>query len=321
MTLKPVNKIVFAILVFLISISLMGCGATPPVPTVTPTIPATDIPTKTTVPTFSPTSTPSPSSTPTLPAVPTISVNTQSAISMANQCRLVVDGLNNLKKDLSLPDHFLSENSFRQPSDFDPNGYFQVLKHLTIAPGHKLDYVYFTDDLGGLPLVYTRKSSDAPFQSYADLLKSFGEEESNERSYDQLQHRYDYLESIEIDNSPESYFEFLSLVFSGDQFYLWWHGLYNDTKILCDSSDIQYVNADLQGFDIEFPQDIKDRIEKIDFSPVVIIGESEVTIRMVTFTKWGGFFESVYVMEKENPNRLLDAQFNPIIEYDCDISF
>lgn len=321
MTSKPAQKLITVILVIFISVNLMGCGAVTPVPTVTPTNTATPIPTKTPIPTATTTPTPKPSPTATIPAVPTISVNTQSAISMASECRQVVDGLYNLKKDLGLPEHFTSENPFRQPTDFDPNKYFQIFTHLKIASGYKLDYIYFNDELGGLPLVYARKTSSAPFQSYAELLKSFGEEIEGERSYGRLRHSYDYLERIQIDKAPESYFEFTALAYQGNQFYLWWHGLYNDLKILCDSSDMQYVNDDLQGFDIEFPQDVKDRIEKIDFSPVVIVGENDVTVRMITFTKWGGFFENVYVMDKENPMQLLDVKFNPIIEYDCGINF
>lgn len=321
MTSKPAQKLITVILIIFISVNLMGCGAVTPVPTVTPTNTATPIPTKTPIPTATTTPTPKPSPTATIPAVPTISVNTQSAISMASECRQIVDGLYNLKKDLGLPEHFTSENPFRQTTDFDPNKYFQIFTHLKIASGYKLDYIYFNDELGGLPLVYARKTSSAPFKSYAELLKSFGEEMEGERSYGQLRHKYDYLERIQIDKTPESYFEFTTLAFQGDQFYLWWHGLYNDLKILCDSSDIQYVNADMEGFDIEFPQDVKDRIEKIDFSPVVIVGESEVTVRMITFTKWGGFYENVYVMDKDNPMQLLDVQFNPIIEYDCGINF
>lgn len=320
-TLKPTKKIITVLLIIFVSLNLIGCGAVTPVPTFTPTNTATVIPTKTPVPTSTLTPTPEPSSTATIPAVPTVSVNTQSATSMASQCRLVVDGLYNLKTDLGLPEHFMSENPFRQATDFDPNKYFQVFTHLKMISGYKLDYIYFNDELGGLPLVYARKSNDAPFQSYAELLKSFGEEIEGERSYGQLRHKYDYLERIQIDKTPESYFEFTALAFQGDQFYLWWHGLYNDLKILCDSSDLQHVNNDMQGFDIEFPQDVKDRIEKIDFSPVVIVSESDITVRMITFTKWGGFYENVYVMDKENPMQLLDVQFNPIIEYDCGINF
>ena len=147
-----------------------------------------------------------------------------------------------------------------------------------------------------------------------NFLNFFGEEITEERSYGELRHKYDYLEYIQIDKSPVSYFEFVTLAILGDQYYLWWHALYNDAKILCDSSDMSYVDEEMAGFDLEFPQDIKDRIEQIDFNPLVLVEETSVTVRFVTFTKWGGFFENVYVMDKENPMQLLDVQFNSLIK-------
>lgn len=308
----------FLIIVILgLALGTTSCGGVTPVPTSTPTV----IPSKTPIPTATYTPTLEPSPTIAIPPVPTISVNSQSDPSISAECRAVVDGLYNLKKDLGLPDHFTEENPFRLDSEFNPNSYFNVLTHLKLTSGYKLDYIYFNDELGGLPLVYAKKSGNSAFKSYAELLNSFGEEFEGERSYGQLRHKYDYLEQIQIDKTPESYFEFVTLAFLGDQFYLWWHGLYNDSIILCDPSDMQYVDAEMKGFDIEFPQNVTDRIEEIDFSPVVIVGDSDVTVRFVTFTKWGGFFENVYVMDKENPMQLLDVKFNPLIEYDCGISF
>ena len=302
-----------AIVILGLALGTTGCGGVTPVHTSTPS--RTPIPTATYTPTLEP------SPTVAIPPVPTISVNNQSALPISSECRAVVDGLYNMKKDLGLPDHFTQENPFRLDSEFNPNSYFNVLTHLQITSGYKLDYIYFNDELGGLPLVYAKRSSNAPFQSYAELLNSLGEEFEGERSYGQLRHKYDYLEQIQIDKTPESYFEFITLAFLGDQFYLWWHGLYNDSIILCDPSDMQYVDAEMKSFEIEFPQNVRDRIEEIDFSPVVIVGDSDVTVRFVAFTKWGGFFENVYVMDKENPMQILDVKFNPLIEYDCGINF
>jgi hypothetical protein len=101
-------------------------------------------------------------------------------------------------------------------------------------PNYQLDYIYFSDELGGKPVVYASKPGATPFQSSEEFLKFYGEELSGERSYGIVQHAYDYLDKIRIDQSPESYFQFITLALSGDQFYLFWHGLYNDTKILCD---------------------------------------------------------------------------------------
>ena len=75
------------------------------------------------------------------------------------------------------------------------------------------------------------------------------------------------------------------------------------------------------GFELEFSQEMQDRIAQIDFTPVVLVEDVSVTVRFVTFTKWGGFFENVYVMDISDPMQLLDVQFNPLIEYDCGINF
>lgn len=170
-------------------------------------------------------------------------------------------------------------------------------------------------------MVYARKSNAVPFQTYEEFLGSYGEEMSDEASYAQLNHAFDYLEQIQVDNSPESYFQFVVLAILGDQFSLSWHGLYNDVKILCDSSDMTYINEDMKDYSLVFPQGMTDRIEQVDFEPVIIVDENTVTVRFVTFTKWGGFFEFVYVMDKQNPMQLIDAKYNPLIEYDCGIMF
>jgi hypothetical protein len=244
-----------------------------------------------------------------------------SALSFTEECRRVVDGLYALKQDLGLPENLMSENPVRQETDFDPNQYFKVLTHMGMKPSFQLDFLYFDDDLGGKPLVYARPTGSAPFGSYTEFLQSFDEEMSGERSYGSLGHMYDYLGKIQIDGSPESYFEFVTLAFLGDQFYLRWHGLYNDLKILCDPGDMRHVNEGMKDFDLELPEYIQNGIGQIDFTPKVLVEDETVTVRIVAFTKWGGFFENIYVMERDNPVNLLDVQTNPLIEYDCGINF
>ena len=323
MTLKPANKIVTTLLVILVSVNLVGCGAVTPVPTPTdiPTNTPLATSTKTPVPTLASTPTAKPSPTTNPITVPTSALNDSNVVSLTDECRKVVGGLYALKEGLGLPEHFTADNPFRETTDFNPNNYFQVFKHLKIKPGYTLDYIYFKDDLGGKPLVYARKTSAAPFHTYEEFLKSYGEQMSGERSYSQLNHAFDYLEKIQIDKTPESYYEFVALAFLGDQFYLQWHGLYHDEKILCDSSDMQYVNNDMKEFGVEFPQDVKDNIGKIDFKSSILVNDDTISVRIVAFTKWGGFWENIYVMDKENPMNLKDVQSNTLLKYDCGISF
>lgn len=322
-------------------LGLTGCSLFVPAPTPTATFPptATYTPTSTRTPTASATLTPTLTRTPaptatktltptasptaTLAPLPTSSLNDPAAVSMAKTCRETIDSLYALRQGMTFPDHFLDGDPQRQPADFDPNQYFTVFTHLKMAAGYKLDYIYFGDDLGGKPLLYARKSGSTPFKTYEDFLKSYGEdaETLGERSYDTLYHTYDYLEKVQIDGSPESYYQFVLLALLGDQFYLSWHALYNDTTVLCDASDLAYVNDDLQGFEISFPPETLQQAGQIDFEPAVLIGEEAITVRIVTFTKWGGFDESVYLLEKHNPPTLQDVRWNSLIEYDCGISF
>lgn len=303
------------IVVLVLVIGTSGCGGVTPVPT------PTNTPTKTPIPEPTSTPTPEPSPTATLVTVPTSSLSDPDAISLKNECRNIIDGLYSLKQDLGLPDHYTAENSVRQATDFDPNQYFQVFTHLKMKPGYTLDFIYFQDELGGKPLVYARKSNTAPFPTYEEFLKSYGEEMSGERSYAQLNHAFDYLEQVQIDKTPESYYEFVLLAFLGDQFYLQWHGLYNDSRVFCEPKDLQFVDEDMKDFDLEFPAEVNNSIEQIDFEPTILITDETVSVRIVAFTKWGGFWENIYVMDKENPLNLRDIQSNTLLEYDCGINF
>ena len=243
---------------------------------------------------------------------------------MLDECRGVVDGMHDLKKNLDLmwpPDHLLEDTPYRQVNDFNPNRYFDILTHLKMVEGYKLDYVYSAEELGGMPQLYARRSNREQFQSYAEFLESFGEADSNVGSFSTPDHRYDYLENIRLAKAPQSYFELITLAKLGDHFYLWWHAGYHDEIILCDPNDLEAVDANLQSDDLELPENVRDRIGEIDFKPVVIVGEKVVTVRFITFTKWGGFYENVYVMDKENPLHIIETQYNPLIEYDCGMRF
>ncbi len=304
----------FRFILILISVFMTGCGTGRLESTSTAT--ATITATNTSPPTATATYTQTPSTAAMSLSVPTSYVANESGESMLSACRLIVDRLMRLKSQLGLPEHYMLDHPARRPGDFDPNQYFDIFTHLDTTSGYKLDFVYFTDELGGKPLVYARKASGIPFRSYEGFLASFGEEITEESSDWHLPHKYDYLANIQIDGTSESFFEFHVLAFLGDKFYLWGHGLYSDAHILCESSDLQYVYDDLQRFDLEFPQDVEERLEQIDFMPVVVPESESVTVRFVYFSKWEGFIENVFIVDREDPMFIYAMSINPIIEYD-----
>jgi len=304
---------VLTLTVILVMAGNVGCGVLPLLRKPAPTATLLSEPT----PTLGPVSkvTPAP--------VPTSSVNGPAAASMENECRAAIDGIYELRKDLGLPKHFMNgEATTAQEGDFDPNSYFDVLTHLKMEPGYVLDYIYFGDSVGGKPLIYARKADAAPFKTYDELLESFGEKVTDERSYKLLNHAFDFLYKVQIDNTPESYLEYVFLAFLGDQFYLNWHAAYSDQIVLCSADSMKYVDQEMEGFGQEFPEEVAAGISIIDFTPRLLDDGNIITIRFVTFSKWGGFYENVYKIDKEKgPVDPVDVQWNHLIEYDCGIKF
>lgn len=252
-----------------------------------------------------------PTATPETMSLPTASLNSVQGTSVQNDCRYVIDQM----------------HAYKQLEDFNPNMYFSFMKRLRMQEGYVLDYVYYSDGMGGLPVVYARKESDPPFSSYDEFMAAYDKKTKSESSYNSLiTHGSDYLEKVVVDGTAESYFEFLTLAWLGDQFKLEWHSLYNDYKFMCDYSDMKYVYDSMSIFDYGeekflLPADVEFNAQFIDYTPRVSVNAENVLIRLVMFTKWGGFNELYYTVGRDDPMDVQDSQINSILEYDCGIAF
>jgi hypothetical protein len=260
----------------------------------------------------------------TLAPVPTSSLTDPSAVDVTTACHSTVDGISALKKDLTFPAHLNSGDFLRHDTDFDPNNYLNVLTHLSVTPAYTLDYLYSTNGLGGVPLIYARKKDAAPFKTDVEYHEVHPKKADNEVVFTTFDRGSDFLKNIRVDGTPESYYQFVALAVLGNQFYLSWHANYNDTKILCDFNDNKYVDAEFEAFKsptISLPQNIRDASRTIDYKPVVLIGDKSVMIRLVTFSKWGGYSEHIYTVDKQNPYQLSTIKNNLLIDYHVGIMF
>jgi hypothetical protein len=226
-----------------------------------------------------------------------------------------------LTQDLELPDRFTLPDAIAQPRDFNPNAYFNVLTRLSIQKGYQLDWVYFSDELGGKPLVYAREASQTPFATYAEFRTSKGLEPMGERSYQVLPYSAEFVSSIATDGSPEGFIQLINLAYGADQFHLWWHGNYNDIFIICDQSDIQPGMNGLEAFDISLPPEILAAAQDLTLTPTVDLTNKTATISVVVFTKWGGFYRDTFEVSRTFPHDVLDAKSIPLIDYDCGVAF
>jgi len=225
-------------------------------------------------------------------------------------CNDTLDGLSVLLAGYEFPQYFMAENPVKQGGEFDVMQYFTVLDHLSMKPGYVLDYVYHYDGMGGYPILYVRPDRQDPYASEADLAAA-GENPN-------------YLDYIQADDTPESYFQFAVLAMTGEQFYLFWHAGYSDRRIVCNKADVTDIVASVGGEDFGLPMPLTSRVRAAlltGVEPSVSVGEQTVEVRLVTFTDWGGFYLETYTINRKEPHTIQDVHEKNLVPYECGVMF
>jgi hypothetical protein len=235
-------------------------------------------------------------------------------------CRQNVDSIRKLRKDFPTPD-LIASKGVRTTNDFDVNQYFSIFSHLKLEDRFQLDYVYDLSGIGGRPLIYAVPNGTPVFHTFQEYVDFAAKGEIDPGSYKPYDHTKDYLTHIQVDNSPEGYFQYQLLYSLGDQFYLVWHANYNDSLVLCDSSDLKEVAKEMGAFNLTFPPETATKIKSIDFSPSINPGTTAISILFVQFSKWYGFREMKYTIERKFPHQVTVEPFKALVEYDCGIKF
>lgn len=209
----------------------------------------------------------------------------------------------------NLPQH-LFETGRKVGDEFDVHQYFDVLPHISIQDGYDLDYVYQIDSLGGYPLLYAYPANQTPYASVTDI------PEDTQLS--------DFQEYLRVDDTEQSYFEYVVLDIMAGQFYLYWHANYNDTQIVCNRQQIYDIVAQVNtgnfGATMDTAQQAKVRTLR-NIVPVVALEGDTARVEVVTFTKWGGFYRYTYTISREFPHTILDLEQENLVPYDCGVMF
>jgi hypothetical protein len=211
-----------------------------------------------------------------------------------------------------IPAHLQQRDAIKDGSEFDPNRYFSVLTRLSMESGYVLDYAYYYDGFAGLPMLYARPAGQAPYATYDDYARAVDESARKPLSY---------LDHVRADGTPESFFQLVLLRIAGGQFYLFWHANYNDAQVICDRSGLEALIATLQASDLNLPDDVLAQARALDLEPVVEFQGDGVRVRLVTFSLWSGFSEETYLLSRESPHKVLDAQTKVLVAYDSGIQF
>ena len=229
----------------------------------------------------------------------------------ASSRQATIESMASLTESIGMPQHLTREDATRTAEDFDVMNYFSVLKHLSLEPGFVLDYVYYFDGMGGHPVLYVRPGDQPAFETYAAYMRGVDGDTAG----------HAYLDSIHVDDTPEGFFELVTLDVMGSQFYLFWHAGYNDRRILCtrDAADQVIKASDRSGA----PMDNKTQTKalKLDFEPQVTMGDETVEVQVVTFSLWGGFRQEIYTIHRAFPHTILDISHKDLVPFDCGIRF
>jgi hypothetical protein len=220
-------------------------------------------------------------------------------------CAAAVAGIRALWAQSPFPDYFMDEKAVERGGEFDPNLYFTVLDHLSMEPGYVLDFVYTYDFMGGYPTLFARPEAEAPYLSWDDV------------PADPLPG----LDHVRTDRTAAGYLQYVLLSIMGQQFYLFWHANYNDLQVVCDQAMLETLLNGSDDFGQELPADVRRRARAIEeLEPRVEIGEGTVQVRLVGFTKWGGFYRFTIQLQRDFPHTF-ELTEEELVPYDCGVMF
>jgi hypothetical protein len=235
-----------------------------------------------------------------------------------------VDALKALQP-ASIPDNLRQINGKKVGGEFDTNQYFSVLTHLKLKDGYALDYIYYYFGDGGSPHVYVRPVNQTPFNNLREVTSKIHLPDNDLDNLPLLSLTEDNTtgNKIVIDGTKEGFFEYTILQILCNQFYLHWHSNHDDTIIICSQEKLNEVIEEKQNgdFGLKMPSDTVKKAKKLDYNPDILFSDNTVTVSLLTFTDWGGFYRTVYTINRAYPHTIADVKKDLLVEYQCGVTF
>lgn len=203
--------------------------------------------------------------------------------------------------------------------DFNFNNRFSVLTHLSMEEGYVLDYILHITGSWGGPILYTRLAEEPPYENYSDFEDKYTKPDDMSIVWIVKGQDTDvYGNKIKIDGTKAGYYEYIVLQILGAQFALHWHSAYNDLRIVCQADEMERVFEDIEASEFRPMDDnFKEEARKINLQPAVEISEVDVTVKLVVFSKWGGFSRYSFTMYRNYPHSITSLDKEVLLGYDC----
>lgn len=206
----------------------------------------------------------------------------------------------------------------RYDERFDVMEYFSILDHLSMEPGYVLDYVWqpymAAGYTNGHAVLYARLTDQA-----RDLAEQEFWDETARTEWQE--YWYHYLDHVQIDDTAEGFFQFVVLRVMGNQFHLVGHSEQFDDMVICDQTGLQVALIMPDSVGQVPPQSVRKEAKKLDLNPIIEFGEETVVVRLVVFTKWGGFEQHQYEISRNFPHHIISEMVETLVSYDCGINY
>lgn len=237
------------------------------------------------------------------------------------------------------PDHLLEQGSRRTSRDYDPNTCFDVLQHISMKDGYVLDYVYcYTQGFGGHPCLYAKRQYKEPdldtYQEYEEWrkasMRSLMRSLLTPENANWIEDCIEVLATdgilpafLDVDDTPDSFFQLSVFNRMAHQFYLSWHANYDDVSILTSKKEVgAMVRSITSGkFGQRFTDDQISAILSIPPQPSVVLNETTASVIYCCFTKWGGFERLNETIRRDPPHLIINRKALDSVEYDCGVDF
>ena len=218
---------------------------------------------------------------------------------------------------------------------FNVNLFLEVFDKVRPKDGYMLDYYHQALDNPPPPGAPRLFAMDA--QPYV-FTRPVGQphDEAAEIAADLYWSRPHLMKHLEFERSPEGLLQWAMFRTAVTQFHLVWHGNYNDTRYVLTLASLEQVLADLpparsdedhlvprpsrpRGFlnrrGIPFLEYDRERLCAMDLTPWVKVAGDLGEVRVLTFTRWGGF--AWRHLHLRWPHHVDREEQETVAKYDC----
>lgn len=210
----------------------------------------------------------------------------------------------------------------RDRAAFDPNRFLGLFRNISVRQGYVLDYVYSASGGNGHPSLYARKAEAPPLPSQPLLEFLTATNAPSQDSY--LSH----VDALQADGGEQGWFQLALMFLVADQFYLAWHANYFDTRVICSPAGMNRFLSDSRNFirgwsekSFSLPADLQKAARALDVRPTVTVDAATATVRLTTFSNWGGFSRAQVVFRREAPHKVLQTSSEELVPYNCGVMF